>query len=208
MNRRDIDLQELRELCASGSKTVDRLRLQTELLAVVNELQTARDDIRQINIAVELGAWRLMASQTGAVDEVRSCRKTQPQDVLNQLAWFRDRLAEGRAATDEVEKLRAELETARALADVRGREIERLTAERDAMRVVCSKLVACFDDDAIAVDHTPVDDPVGGYAEHGYVCGEDRNACSRATCPQIWVVNDADRLANGRFPSPDAGEWP
>lgn len=42
----------------------------------------------------ELGAWRLAARLTGAIDETASCRKTTPDDVLRMVKFLRDQLAE------------------------------------------------------------------------------------------------------------------
>jgi hypothetical protein len=48
----------------------------------------------------ELGAWKLAAKLTGAINEEASCRKTTPEDVLRSIKFLRDQLAEAQTERD------------------------------------------------------------------------------------------------------------
>ena len=72
------------------------------------------------------------------------------------------------------------------------------------MRPVLAKLVECFDDGSLSVEHTeieratPAQSRIGnadsGDAWFDPICGDDHDACSRETCPAVWVVNDAAQI--------------
>jgi hypothetical protein len=80
-------------------------------------------------------------------------------------------------------------------------EVSRLRGEVERMRTVAVKLIECFDDGSLQVDHTDADtDPLRPVP----VCGDDHDACSRETCPAVWVVNDAARIIEHRFNGPTA----
>jgi hypothetical protein len=84
----------------------------------------------------ELGAWRLAAKLTGAINEPATTRKTTPEDVLRLIKFLRDQLAEaqhyvseGGFAKGERDVLRRELENALASSRAHAAKIAELRTE-------------------------------------------------------------------------------
>lgn len=83
-------------------------------------------------------------------------------------------------------------------------EVEALRKDRDEAVSVLRSLVECFETETLTVEHASVEwsGPISGeWLEPA--CGDDHDACSRETCPAIWVVNDAARLAREHRAAPE-----
>jgi hypothetical protein len=87
-----------------------------QLRAACEEAEALRteSDQRLGAVSRELGMWMFAARQTGAIDEVRSGRKTTPDDVLRLVATLRKWLDERNALCAEVERMRPVFEAAKA----------------------------------------------------------------------------------------------
>lgn len=119
---------------------------------------------------------------------------------------------------DEVERLRDRLRAVEAQNDALGNaneahvqrnaaiaRVEQAERERDEAYAVLKEVVWHYDAGTLQVDHAMVERSghvSGEWTEPA--CGDDHDACSRETCPAIWVVNDAARIVND---ADRAGAW-
>lgn len=124
----------------------------------------------------------------------------EPLDIARDVVEHTDYLVSIDTQLNGDERIVAKL--ARALLVMR--------AENERMQAVLVQVVECFDGGTLSVEHneierdTPKSTRIGnvdsGDAWFDPVCGDDHDACSRETCPAIWVVNEAARIIGRQTP--------
>lgn len=146
-----------------------------------------------------------------AETEAKQALATAHTFIPFPLETFKDFREEYDAVADSLEKQRAKGEKMEAELERKTAELVHVIKQRNAGRKVMAKLVECWESEngTLDVDHEHEEHAeIDGKHVLRPVCGWDHDACDRGTCPAIWVLNDAAKLAKSEPINDDDDEEP